>query len=173
MNNIIWTDLLLDDCAFLVFRYWDRFLINIIKITLANGPPRLTVSDPFHESLGVGLKIDIWESCGARPMTLFRSRTMRVLTGYSASRINLGASVIAAQVATVCLRVVYGRLRILIKWRLRIFSFTNNPRIIFKRGKGSVVCGRCCHELVRMLLISGVIISMQRSLHKITRFKGR
>ena len=62
MNFFVWPNLLLDDRAFFVFWYRDRFLVNIFKVSLSNWSSNFTVSKSFHESLSIPitLVIDIW-----------------------------------------------------------------------------------------------------------------
>lgn len=62
MNFFVWPNLLLNDRAFFVFWYRNRFLINIFKVFLSNRSSNFTVSQSFHESLSIPstLVIDIW-----------------------------------------------------------------------------------------------------------------
>ena len=62
MNVFVGTNLLLDDRTFLIFWYRDRFLINVIKVTLPNRSPNITVGQLFHQSLSVRLVINIRQS---------------------------------------------------------------------------------------------------------------
>ena len=62
MHNFVGPDLLLDNRTLFVFWDRNRFLINIIKITLLDGASDFASGEFLHKALSFTLEVDVWES---------------------------------------------------------------------------------------------------------------